>query len=430
MRRKVTYKLYPNATQAAILEQRTNLHCELYNAALEERIGAYKKSGLSISYYDQQNTLPQIKMDRPELIALGSHALQETLRRLDRAFAGFFRRVKAGQKPGFPRFKSRMRYPGFAYPDPAGWKVLQNGNRGVTLRLGSRDHALMIRGRGQHRFGEQAKPNDITLSRRHGQWYASMTLRVTPDQCARVRTDTQVRGMDMGNEHWAIFDNGQRIDNPRWLRRELPALADLQRARAKKKRGSGRYRRLSARIVRLHQRVANCRLDFIHKKTSEMVQACTVLATETLQPKNMSRSARGTRQDPEKNVRQKAGLNREILSVGYAMTHQMLKYKAEEAGTYLHLANTRQLKPSQRCSGCWEIVRKPLSQRQHECPVCGVSIQRDRNSALVVLIDALSPGAGDAARDRPLCVMPLGITQVDPMTRETPTTSALRFSGG
>jgi putative transposase len=105
-RRKVTFKLYPNARQVARLTAWVRLHCELYNAALEERIDAYKKCGKSIGYNEQQNALPTIKVDRPELVALGSHALQQTLRRLDLAFQAFFRRVKAGQTPGFPRFKA------------------------------------------------------------------------------------------------------------------------------------------------------------------------------------------------------------------------------------------------------------------------------------------------------------------------------------
>ena len=102
-RRKATLKLDPNAAQLARLEAWTRLHGELTNAALEARIDAWRKAGKSIRYYDQQNTLPQIKAARPEFVDLGSHALQQTLRRLDLAFAAFFRRVKAGQTPGFPR---------------------------------------------------------------------------------------------------------------------------------------------------------------------------------------------------------------------------------------------------------------------------------------------------------------------------------------
>lgn len=422
-RRKVTFKLYPNAAQAERLEAWVRLHCELYNAALQERIEAYRKQGKSISYYDQQNALPEVKAIRPELEALGSHALQETLRRLDRAFQSFFRRVKRGEKPGFPRFKAAARFAGFAYPDPAGWKLHQAGKRGATLRIGSGKDAMQIRARGRHRFGEGAKPNDLTISRRNGEWFASVTLRVTPEACARERKAHQHRGVDFGLTDWATFDDGTTIANPRFTRNELPRLADLQRQRAKKRRGSIRYQRLSCDLARLHERIGNLRRDFLHKETAKLVATCTVLATEELAPKNMSRSARGTIEAPGRNVRQKAGLNREILSAGLGMAHQMVTYKAAEAGTRLHLAKTRQLKPSQRCAACWALVPKTLAQRVHTCPHCGRVVPRDQNSAQVVLIDALSdtPGTGVAARSEPLAQQ---CAKQRSKTRETPAMTA------
>lgn len=419
-RRKVTFKLYPNATQTARLEAWVRLHCELYNAALQERIEAYRKAGKSISYYAQQNALPEIKADRPELVELGSHALQQTLRRLDLAFAAFFRRVKAGQTPGFPRFKASRRFSGFSYPDPAGWKLHQQGQRGGTLRLGSGKAAMSIRLRGQHRFGAEARPNDLTLTRKNGQWFASVTLRVPEAACARQRTDHQHRGIDFGLTDWATFDNGETIANPRWVRNELPRLAALQRARARKRKGSLRYKRLSQQAARLHERIANLRREFLHQETARLVSTCAVIATEELNTQNMSRSARGTRERPGRRVRQKAGLNREILSAGFAMAHQMLAYKAVEAGTRLHLSNTRTLKPSQRCAQCWAIVPKTLAQRVHVCPHCKHTAPRDQNSASVVLIDAHTPGTGVAARPKPLARQR---AKSKSKTRETPATS-------
>lgn len=424
-RRKVTFKLYPNAAELQQLEAWMLLHCELYNAALEERISAWRKAGKSISYFDQQNVLPEIKRARPELEALGSHALQQTLRRLDLAFQAFFRRVKEGQAPGFPRFKAPSRFAGFTYPDPAGWRLMQAGQRGATIRLGSGAGAMMIRARGQHRF-DGAKPNDLTITRRGSDWFASVTLRVPEQGCKRERTDDQYRGVDFGLTDWATFDDGSTIANPRWLREELPRLAQLQKRRAKKRRGSLRHKRLGRRIARLHERIANVRRDFVHKHTSAMVERCAVLATEQLQTKNMSRSARGTADKPGKRVRQKAGLNREILSASFGMAHQMLAYKAEEAGTRLHLSNTRQLKPSQRCAKCWAIVPKTLAQRMHVC-ACGHCMQRDQNSAAVVLIDALTPGTGVAARPKPLRP---SRRKPKSLTRETPITAPQALSGG
>lgn len=418
--RKVTFKLYPRVREAERLTAWVRLHCELYNGALQERIEAYRKAGKSISYYDQQNVLPQIKAARPEFVELGSHALQQTLRRLDLAFQAFFRRLKAGQTPGFPRFKASERFSGFCYLDPAGWKLHQQGQRGGTLRLGSGQDAMAIRLRGQHRFGAQAKPNDLTIMRKNGQWFACVSLRVPETACARARSDHQHRGVDFGLTDWATFDNGQTIANPRWARNQLARLADLQRQRAKKRKGSVRTKRLTHQAARRHERVGNLRREFLHQATTRLVTTCALIATEELQTKNMSHLARGTMQKPGRMVQQKAGLNREILSAGLGMAHQMLAYKAVEAGTRLHRSNTRQLKPSQRCSGCWEIVPKTLAQRVHVCPHCGHTMPRDHNSALVVLIDAHTPGTGVAARPKPLAPQRAKSKSV---TRETPTTS-------
>lgn len=428
-RRKATFKLYPNASQRQRLDDWLRLHAELYNAALEARISAYRKAGVSVSYYDQQNQLPAIKQARPELKPLGSHALQETLRRLDRAFQSFFRRVKAGDKAGFPRFKSSYGFPGFAYPDPAGWQLMQHGKRGATLRLGSGKQAMMIRGRGKHRF-DNAKPNDITLMQRRdprtgqSQWWASVTLRVPDTTCARERTGDKQVGVDFGLAHWANFDDGTAIDNPRWVRNAAGTLTNLQRRRARKRKGSYRYRQLSYRIGRLHRNIANQRRDFVHKQTTALVEQSKLIATEELQTGNMSRSARGTAKKPGRRVKQKAGLNREILSAGLALTHQMLAYKATEAGTRVHWSNTRQLKPSQRCSNCWAIVRKSLNERMHRCD-CGCVLPRDQNSARVVLFDAWvprnTPGTGVAARTKPLAAQ---ADKPNLLTRETRTTTA------
>ena len=380
------------------------LHCELYHAALEERIDAWRKAGKSISYFEGQR-----------------------LRRLDLAFAAFFRCAKAGQTPGFPRFKSAKRFSDFAYPDPAGWKLMQHGKSGATLRIGSGKEAMSIRARGRHCFGPDAQPNDITITRRNGQWFVSVTLRVSEEACARKRMGDQRRGLDFGINDWATFDDGRTIANPRWLRTEVPKLAALQRQRARKRKGSLRFKRLGRRIARLHERIGNLRRDFVHKETTRLVQQCAVLATEKLAPKNMSRSAKGTVDAPGRRVRQKAGLNREILSAAFGMAHPMLAYKAEEAGTRLHLSDTRQLKPSQRCSACWELVPKTLAERMHVCPHCGHVMPRDQNSALVVLIDADTPGTGVAARPKPL---PRQRGKSKSVTRETPRYNAMRLAAG
>ena len=298
---------------------------------------------------------------------------------------------------------------------------MQHGGRGATLRIGSGKDAMSIRARGKHRFGEGAKPNDLTIRRKNGEWFASVTLRVSEDACARVRTGDAHRGVDFGINDWATFDDGETIANPRFVRNAMPRMAHLQRQQARKKRGSIRYKRLGKQVAKLHERIGNLRRDFLQKETTRMVKACAVLATEELRTQNMSRSAKGTQQNPGRMVKQKAGLNREILSAGWSMAHNMLAYKVEETGTRLHVANTRQLKPSQRCAACWEIVPKTLAQRTHTCPHCGHTAQRDQNAASVILIDAYTPGTGVAARPKALSRQR---AKSKSATRETPATAS------
>jgi putative transposase len=280
---------------------------------------------------------------------------------------------------------------------------------------------MSIRARGRHRFGDGAKPNDLTITRKNGEWFASVTLRVSEDACARARTGDAHRGVDFGLNDWATFDDGETIANPRFVRNEMPRMADLQRQQARKKRGSIRYKRLGKQVAKVHERIGNLRRELLHKTTTRMVKSCAVIATEELRVNNMSRSAAGTQDNPGRMVKQKAGLNREILSAGLRMAHNMLAYKAVEAGTRLHVSNTRQLKPSQRCATCWEIVPKTLAQRMHVCTHCGHTAQRDQNAASVVLIDAHTPGTGVAARPKPLARQR---AKSNSETRETPATAS------
>ncbi|WP_031405295.1 zinc ribbon domain-containing protein [Thiomonas sp. FB-Cd] len=159
-------------------------------------------------------------------------------------------------------------------------------------------------------------------------------------------------------------------------------------------------------------------------KKDRNVGQFALLNTERVAPKTMSRSAKGTVDAPGRRVRQKAGLNREILSAGFGMAHPMLAYKAEEAGARLHLSNTRQIKPSQCCAACWELVPKTLAQRVHVWPHCGHTAPRDQNSAMVVLTDAHNtqdtPGTGVAARPKP---RPRQRGKSKSVTRETPATT-------
>lgn len=403
-RRKVTLRIYPTPTEEATLCGWLELHRQIYNAALQERIEAWQKFGISISYYDQQNVLPGLKNDLPELAPLGSHALQETLRRLDRSFSSFFRRVGAGQTPGFPRFKGRKRFNSFTYPDPAGWSLTslpaqKNGKnaRSHILRVGD----LFIRARGICRFDAYV-PNDLTVKRvRQGVWETSITLRVTETACARERTANGIRAFDQGITDRMVFDDGETIDNPRWYRESMTALEALQQDRAKCRSGSRRHRKLTVAIAKLHLSISNRRKDWLHKLSAKLVAENELLATEELAMANLLRrpqprpevspDGKETVQFLPNGAAAKAGLNRENGSAGMSFLLQLIGYKAAEAGIRFHVSNTRKLKPTQRCACCGTLIKKRLNERMHLCTHCGFVATRDRNAALVCLIDALWP---------------------------------------
>jgi len=175
------------------------------------------------------------------------------------------------------------------------------------------------------------------------------------------------------------------------LERKHTALKDLWNAALEKRIGA-RSPKISRRALkrarkelgRRHAKVAARRKDFLHKTTARLARLLSLIGTETLTVRNLTRSARGTVEAPGRNVAQKAGLNRSILDTAPATFLNMLRYKAEETGTEILEADTRRLKPSQRCPDCDAVRKKPLSLRTHDC-ACGCQLGRDEAAALVLL---------------------------------------------
>src|SRR5579884_1333685 len=166
MRKTFKYRIYPTKETEQKLLWTLDRCRELYNAALSERKDAYKYTGKSISYYDQQNDLPLIKAEiRQEYQDIAAHVLQDVLRRLDKAFQHFFRRWKAGENPGYPRFQGRNRYDSFTYPDGAGWKL-----EGQSLHLSKIGKAKVI----LHRPIE-GKIKTVTIKREVDEWYVTFS---------------------------------------------------------------------------------------------------------------------------------------------------------------------------------------------------------------------------------------------------------------
>jgi putative transposase len=363
------------------------MHQALYNAALYNRKTQYQKFGHSVDYFEQQNCLPAFKEVWTEYKALGSQALQATLKRIDLAFLRFF-----GGLGGYPKFKSARHYRGWTYPGIAGWKVEGAGGNGhLTIsKLGR------IQMRGQARTW--GTPTTCTVFLEHGKWYASITVLCTPIRL----TDTGAVGIDLGCKEAITLSTGEQFSKPEFLKESQKKVKlsskKLRRKRSpnwkKKIKASRRWKKHRQIVSKLQRKLARQREDWQHKVTSNIVSGNSLIAGEQLSVKNMTRKAK----KGSKRKAQKAGLNRSMLEVGFSTISKMFAYKAAEAGGFYLESPTRQLKPSQRCAKCWELTPKTLADRVHVCQHCGHREDRDINAAQVNLIwargqELSSPGA-------------------------------------
>jgi putative transposase len=384
--RRATFRLYPTVRQEKQLGKWRSMHQQLYNAALYHRKTEYQRFGRSISYLDQQNCLPEFKKEWPEYVELGSQALQATLKRVDMAFQRLFQGLG-----GYPKFKSIRHYSGWTYPGIAGWKAHRTGKNGF----------LNLSNLGQIQMRGEAKvwgtPTTCTIVYRSGCWYASITVNCTPH---KRELGTGAIGIDLGTKTAAAISDGTEgyfIENPRWFQSILPkikaASKQKRRKRApnrkKKVKASRRWKKSQKKVTKLYQKAACQRQDWIHHVSTQIVSGNSLVATEKLEVNNMTRKAKSC----SKRKRQKAGLNRSILDVGWSGLTQAIRYKLQEGeGVFIEVP-TRTIKPSQTCPKCLYQKKKDLSERIHSCEKCGYTQDRDLAAAEVMVLWATNSGA-------------------------------------
>ena len=388
--RRLTFRLYPTASQEAEMDRQRILHQRLYNASLEHRIEAHRH-GASVGLGEQAKAIKEIRASDPDYAGMHFHTIHETLKRLDRAFQNFFRRLKAGGKPGFPRFQSVDRFSGWAYKEHGnGFRITF---RDADARGRVRHGRIKLSGIGEISMrGSMREPGEIrtcNILKRDGIWFASIVIRgefprsTGPDVC----------GMDWGVLTFATIVTGDgeviEIENPRHGREIAGRLAEAQKVMARRERRSQRRLRAKVRVQRLHRKLRNKRHDFHHKVSASLARRFRMIGTEKLTIKNITTSAKGTIDQPGSRVAQKAGLNREILDTAPADFLGMLRYKAACADGRLIEIDTRKHKPSQTDPFTGEIKKKPLSQRVH-VSADGQAIGRDVAAAMVILSAALS----------------------------------------
>jgi putative transposase len=383
--RKVKYRLYPSRAQEARLLEQLEAHRKLYNAALEQRIDAWRRCGKRVTYPEQARELTELRADSETFRRINAQSAQVTLARLELAFKAFFRRHKKGETPGFPRFKSRSRFPGWGYKTHGcGFRLISRPDRRHgKLRLSGIGN-IAVRGRGRN----PGEVRTCEICRKGNKWYATFSVSCAPER----RSGALAIGLDWGVATLAAIayeDGGfENIENPRFLRTGRTALETLHQELSRKERGSKNRVRAQLRFSEACRKIANRRHDFLHQLTARIVTETRLIASEELNVRAMTASAKGTVDRPGRRVAQKAGLNREILSAAPGLLIGMLRYKAAEAGVKYVDVPTKKVKPTQRCCACWATAKKALSERQQYCS-CGSSLSRDENSARVNLAWAL-----------------------------------------
>jgi putative transposase len=383
------FGLRPKRSQHRILEGILEGQRLLYNAALEERIEGWRKARVSVTRIDQNKSLTQIRADDPEGYgALPVTLSRWTLKKVDEAFAAFFRRVKAKNgKAGFPRFRGK-----------AGWRSSGfsefSGIRLVDDRLMFKGMAGGLKLHRHRRLPAGASIRSCVLTKDGRAWRVALQIEV-PDVYTVRREAGELVGIDWGVESLVTLSTGETVDNPRFGAGAAAAVRRAARKLARAKRGSRRRLKARARLARLQRKLANRRKTYLHQVSAAIARRFGGVAVEKLQVKNMIGSARGTVDNPGANVRQKAGLNREILDTSPGMLIAMLRYKAERAGGQFAVVDARNT--SQECSGCGATVRKDLSVRIHQCAQCETEVHRDVNAARNVLKRAVAgPWSGFA----------------------------------
>ena len=374
------YRLYPKSAQAEKLQWTLDRARELYNAALQERRDAYRMCRVSISYNQQAAQLPEIKEIRPEYNDIYSQVLQDVLRRVKKASDTFFRRIKEGKAPGYPRFQGYGRYDSFTYPQ-SGFSLTED-NRVCLSKIGT-IKVKMPKGKKAH--PPQGAMKTCTIKREGQHWFIVFTYEVEQDIVYPPSEETV--GIDLGLLHFATLSDGSTIENSRHLRTSEPKLKKLQEALARKKRGSKRRRKAAQRVGKAHRHIRNQRKDFHHKQARKLVRAYQVIVFEKLQPANMSKRPKpkqdeATGQYLPNGASAKAGLNKSILDAGWGQFQQICKNKAECAGSRVLFVSPKYT--SQMCSGCGAMVQKELEERWHTCS-CGCSLDRDHNAAINIL---------------------------------------------
>jgi putative transposase len=371
MIRTYKYRLRPNKGQDEALDFLFWQARNLYNAALEQRISVHQETGKGINYPAQWAHFRDKRNNNPGKFGmLNATSLQQMLRRLDKSFSAFFRRLKAGGTPGFPRFKGRSRFKSVEYRYGDGCKLRLKDNGQMRFYIQNIGEVKVI----YHRvIPEGAIIKHVVIKRVNEKWYVCLMLELPEPKRKPVPTGSAI-GIDMGLKSLLATSEGSLYDNPRWLKQSLAKLRVAQRRVSRRKKRSKRWKRAVKQVTRLHEKIANQRSDHWHKLTHQLANANSLIAIEDLNLKFMTRNRH---------------LALTAHDAGLGLFTQLLAYKVEETGCQLIVVNPAYT--TQMCSNCSKIVEKDLSVRVHACPDCGLELDRDVNAARNIRKKAFNP---------------------------------------
>ncbi len=430
-KRGVTYQFKGHLTRDghALLDQRLMENRKLYNAALEERVGAYKQGKAygaehRITFKSQSEGLTDVRRDDPAYDDCFRRVQVDTLKRLDKAYQAFFRRIKSGEKPGFPRFKGRNRFRTLAWHSGYEKNLVLNRERGKGY----------IKAKGMPRIEfklnrelPDGQPKEIRITRTARRVVVSLVYVLDDLPKQSTRKPKNPVGIDAGIKNHITLSTGGNIPRRKIDRRRLKR---LQRAvsPSRAKRGSRSRRKKVRSLSKESQRVREAERGVAHQLSSEIVKRHDFIAVEDLVITNMIRSAKGTLEEPGKGVKAKSGLNRSISEQGWGRLYGMIAYKAEWAGKRFVEVDPKHT--SQTCSSCGTIdgsSRK--SQSEFQCTGCGYAANADVNAAHNILRrgleQAFGPGETTPARPALQISTPTGVGGRRKPSVRGPTASAM-----
>jgi len=349
------YRIYPTKKQIHIMSQWLEECRWLFNHFLAERKEAWEQEQRSINYHAQATSLPVLKEQRPTLTGVHSQVLQNVAVRIDLAFKAFFRRVKAGEKPGYPRFRGKGRYDSFTFPQ-SGFSL--DGN---ILRLSKIGNVKVV----LHRPVEGSIKTCTIKRSSTNKWYVMFSCKWEPTP---LPENNEAVGIDIGLHSFATLSTGEQIENPKFFRQEEKALAKAQRNLSKAKKGTPERKKRRKVVARIHERIVWKRQNFIHQHSRKIVNRFGIIAVEDL---NVNRMVHNH------------CLAKSISDAAWSGFFQLLAIKAEWAGRKFVAVNPAYT--SQTCSACGHRQKMLLSERIFKCSCCDLVIDRDYNAALNIL---------------------------------------------